>query len=200
MLFRNLVQAVRLYVRVEGVDVDERIKTFINDACLEFARLFEWRSLLHSDTLTTDDSGSYSISDLTSAPVANAISLGIAGQTPLEKWTYQEWVKAAAKTSAWAMLNGKIYVEGTGSDYIFLYTSCGSPYPLSDGSDQNAVTEYYSDIIIQMAILRYVTFLGDDESSKIEYARLQQLLKAAKMLEAREDKSGRSFRIGTQNR
>jgi len=201
MLFSDLIQAVRLYVRVEGVDVEERIKQFINDACLEFPRKHEWNKLIYLDTFQTDGSGGpYIIDDIVQAPVANVILVNETGQDALAKKTYKEWITSASNSSAFTMMNEGLYVEGTGTTYNLLYTSCGAPYPMTDPDHENFAAKNYSDIIIQMAITRYTTFLGDDESSRIEYARLQGLLNDLKRLEAREAKSGRTLRLSSHNR
>jgi len=201
MVFSELVRAVRLYVRVEGVDVDERIKQFVNDACLEFTRKHEWNKLIYLDTFVSDGSGGpYLLADIVQAPVANLILVNETGQDPLAKKTYKEWITSASNASAFTMMNEGIYVDGTGTTYNVLYTSCGDPYPLVENTHENIATKNYSDIIIQMAITRYITFLGDDDSSRIEYARLQGLLNDLKRLEAREAKSGRSLRLSSHNR
>jgi len=200
MQFQNLVKDVRLYIRLEGAEVESRIKSFINDACLRFARLAEFRHLIQSATLTTDNSGSYDISDIVPEPFVSDMMLLVQGTTPSEKVDYLDYIQSGSPSGQWTIFGGQLHVAGTGSDFTFIYTSTGSPYPMVEPTDENVAATYYPDIIKQIAIVRYLNYLGDLDASSIEFSELNKLIAELKKSENRAQKEGRTLRVSTHNR
>ena len=200
MQLSELTKDIRLYIRLEGEDLNSRIKSFINDACIQLPRKDEWAHLDQSATFTTDDSGSYEIADFIPEPYVGITHLLQDQQAPITKTTYLDYLQSSTRTSMWAVHGQYLYIEGTDEQYNVLYSSCGTPYPLIDDDHENSATFFYPDIIKYMAITNFLKYIGDLNEAKVAEDELTKLLIEARAAENRARKSGRSMRMSSHNR
>lgn len=205
MTFVDLLKRIERYIRLDSPEIRYVLKDFVNDAIVDFIRIWDWQYLIKSAPFTTDGSDSYNIATIIGDdPFYGAIEMFRPGISDtgksFKKVTYSEYVKALDKSSIWATSGGLLYREGTGEDLIFFFLTPGDPYPLLDDADENLVTANYSDIIYQATIVKYLMWYGGFDLVGNENQILMQKISAQRKKEARDGNSGRPIRLANINR
>ena len=155
------------------------LKDFINEACLDFMRMENWKRVLNNLTITLDGSGSYSLSTLLAAAdkyfvreykliipygeqvqVYDYTNTRTAERTEFTKYNYDYYQQLSDKAYTWAIDGDTIYIVGNNGDLTLRYF--GDKYPLSADADTNSCLTYYPDAIKNLAALRFLDYINED--------------------------------------
>lgn len=190
MTLANLIREVEKYVHIQGPANVDRIKGFINQCILEFARLDEWEKLKTAEVITLDGSDSYDLTAVLVDPFFSELALVTEDNEEWLKLGYIWYLQAPDKAKYYAVHGTTLYVTGTDLDINFLYKTLGEDYPLTDDSDEVPATIYYWDIIKMMTVIKVMDYLGD-EQVKVEKNNLDIVIGSAKNAENRTRKKGK---------
>jgi hypothetical protein len=193
MTYLEFIQSIEGYVKVpNNSTIRPLIKTFAQEAFIEFARRHNWERLKKAQTIVTDGTGYYALED----DFISEISLMDDSGNEKDKLSYKEYL--GDKVSTWSIWGTNLYIEGTGETYSFLYMSKGDV--LSADDDESEILDYYSEYVKQWTIYKYLIWYGDDQSAAKEEVQLQFKLNELRASESRAAKEGRDFIISAHNR
>ena len=118
------------------------------------------------------------------------------GGALIEKRSYQEFLECS--TGYFSMLGNRFYLTGSDTSYKLIYT--WKDKTLVNDADESEVLDFYSDIIKQWTLVKFLVWYGDRESAAEEKQLLQLDLDLLKKNEERSKKKGRPVRISSHNR
>jgi len=181
MNFKQLQIELYRYLLIEDPDVRTTgiIKQILNDTILSFARIKNWLRLQSFSEITLDGSNSYVINDIITDYFLGEIALISESGIEYLKYNLKNYNTLSSKTNAYAVYGDKLYVEGTDTILGFYYMSLGL-FPLDNDTDTNSAITNYHDVIINLAVINYLKFIGDGSyQSEIPFYqdKLQTLMK-----------------------
>jgi hypothetical protein len=191
MTFKEIVREVEKYCHVEGANIRELIKGFINESVLDFIRLDEWKWTEAVDTISLDDSDTYDLIAELSNPFHGEIALVDSSGEEYVKLSYKDYLRTPDKTYYWAIMNTTLYCTGNNLDVHLIYKTTGDGYPLTADGDEIPIIIYYWDIIKRMAIVHTLEHLGD-ETGEVERRALSIKIDSTKNHENRIKKRGKA--------
>ncbi len=123
MTFQNLYRQVERYLNMEGADVRNHIKDFINDSIIDFIRLYNWEYSRTIEDITAV-SEIFNLNDL-SGRHSSILDI-FTGSTRLKKISYIR-SRTSVMSGTYSVVGNILYLPGPG-DYSILYKSFGSRY------------------------------------------------------------------------
>lgn len=160
--------------------------SFLNEAIQEFMRVDDWEKTRQSLDIVLDGSGEYDLSTLLtdSYYFEGEIDLTQEG-TVFKKYNYENYIKQTDKTGLWAILGTKLYIPGDSGTVTLIFSSPGIEYPMADDDDENEVSTYYFDVIIQWAIVLLMNNVEDWKSLEFNTNLLRMKVDSLKRKEQR---------------
>lgn len=174
MTYQALARDIELYLHIQGSKTRALIKSFINEAILDFLRTKEWRKAKAAYDLTLDGSNSYDLSTLVPDFEGEIMLLDSSG-TEYQKNEYETYLQYTTKTYLYSILGTTLYVEGTSGTLTLMYISRGDPYPLVADADESVVLVHYWDIVKQFVIVKMLGHLGDPMIEQEKQALVDKL-------------------------
>ena len=163
MTYQSLARDIELYLHIQGAKTRALIKSFINEAILDFLRTKEWKKAKAAYSLALNGTGSYDLSTLVPDFEGEIMLLDSDG-VEYQKNEYETYLQYTNKTNLYSILGTTLYVEGdTGTTLTLMYISRGTDYPLTDDSDEIPVTLHYWDVVKQFVIVKMLKHLGDPQ-------------------------------------
>lgn len=126
MIYKKLYRTVERQLHMEGSEVREMIKDYIQDSIKDFVQMSNWKMVKVSETITSDGSGRISLSSLDNY-FAGELEL-YSGTTNYEKVDYETYLSMTNKTLVYSIFGNYLYIDGTNTDYTFLYKTYGYKY------------------------------------------------------------------------
>tara|TARA_Y100000361_G_C11152430_1_gene341982 strand:- start:1352 stop:1981 length:630 start_codon:yes stop_codon:yes gene_type:complete len=188
------------YARFQGQDLEDFCVTFLNQEILSFLRKKEWDKTIYNHTLTLDGSGSYDLEALLPNYFHAIHDLIKPGSNRNNKQfmriDYDNYINQSNKASLWSIVGRTLYIEGDanspqGGTVDIFYRSPGSPYPVSDPTDEPQIMIDYIEILEKMVVFKMLIQIGDMEQAAIESQLLEGLLKDARTDENKARKRGK---------
>lgn len=125
MNYKNLYRDVELYLNMEGADARYHIKSFINDAIIDFVRLYNWQFSMVKETVQLDGSGLFSLSNLENR-FAGEINLFV-GSNLYTKLDFSIYNQSPSPSGYYSLFGNDLYIGGD-SEIDFIYKTTGYKY------------------------------------------------------------------------